>query len=75
MGEIMKIIRYNYIDIYVDCTLNFKGRDVKIKWTSEEGLIEDNFESVFLELDDYDQAYDDFLDELPTFNLQEIENA
>ena len=75
----MKLIRYNYIDIFVDCTLNYKGRDVKIKWTTEDGFIEDNFDSVFGELDsnDYDQAYDEFLDELPTFNLniEGVENA
>jgi hypothetical protein len=73
----MKLIRYNYIDIFVDCTLNYKGRDVKIKWTTEDGLIEDNFESVFFDLNDYDQAYADFLDEFPTFNLniEGVENA
>ena len=70
-GGDMKLTRYNYIDIFVDCTLNYKGRDVKIKYTTEDGFIEDNFDSVFVELDsnDYDQAYADFLDELPTFNL------
>ena len=73
----MKLIRYNYIDIFVDCTLNYKGRDVKIKWTTEDGLIEDNFELVFSDSNDYDQAYADFLDEFPTFNLniEGVENA
>ena len=79
VGEIMKLTRYNYIDIFVDCTLNYKGRNVKIKWTTEDGLIEDNFDSVFLELDsnDYDETYADFLDELPMFNLniEGLENA
>lgn len=75
----MKLARYNYIDIYVDCTLNYKGRDVKVKWTTEDGFIEDDFDSVFGELNsnDYDQAYDDFLDELPMFdlNIEGLENA
>jgi len=67
----MKLTRFNEVSIYVDCILNFKDRDVRIKWTSEDGVIEDNFDSVFLELeaDAYDQAYDDFTEELPTFDL------
>jgi hypothetical protein len=67
----MKLTRFNEVSIYVDCIVNFKDRDVRIKWTSEDGVIEDNFDSVFLELeaDAYDQAYDDFTEELPTFDL------
>jgi len=67
----MKLTRFNEVSIYVDCILNFKDRDVRIKWTSEDGVIEDNFDSVFLELeaDAYDQVYDDFTEELPTFDL------
>lgn len=67
----MKLTRFNYIDMYVDCIVNHKGRDVRIKWTTEDGFIENNFESVFSDLIDieYDQAYDEFLDELPLFDL------
>jgi len=67
----MKLTRFNEVSIYVDCVVNFKGRDVKIKWTNEDGVIEDNFDSVFLDLeaDDYDQTNSDFLDELPIFDL------
>jgi len=75
----MKLTRFNYIDMYVDCIVNHKGRDVRIKWTTEDGFIEDNFESVFSDLIDikYDQAYDEFLDELPLFDLKTegLENA
>jgi len=75
----MKFTRFNYIDMYVDCIVNHKGRDVRIKWTTEDGFIEDNFESVFSDLIDieYDQAYDEFLDELPLFDLKTegLENA
>jgi len=75
----MKLTRFNYIDMYVDCIVNHKGRDVKIKWTTEDGFIENNFESVFSDLIDieYDQAYDEFLDELPLFDLKTegLENA
>jgi hypothetical protein len=67
----MKLTRFNYIDMYVDCTLNFRGKDIKIKWTTEDGLIDTNFESVFFDLDahQYTQAYDDFIEELPIFDL------
>ena len=67
----MKLTRFNEVSIYVDCIVNFKDRDVRIKWTSEDGVIEDNFDSVFGELEAYayDQAYDEFLNELPIFNL------
>jgi hypothetical protein len=67
----MKLTRFNEVSIYVDCIVNFKDRDVRIKWTSEDGVIEDNFDSVFLDLDahQYNQAYDDFDEEFPTFNL------
>ena len=75
----MKLTRFNYIDMYVDCIVNHKGRDVRIKWTTEDGFIENNFESVFSDLIDieYDQAYDEFLDELPLFdlNMEGLENA
>jgi hypothetical protein len=75
----MKLTRFNEISIYVDCIVNFRDREVRIKWTSEDGVIEDNFDSVFLELetDAYDQAYDDFIEELPTFdlNIEGVENA
>ncbi len=75
----MKLTRFNYIDMYVDCIVNHKGRDVRIKWTTEDGFIENNFESVFSDLIDieYDQAYDEFLDELPLFDLKTegLENA
>ena len=68
----MKLTRYNYIEIYVDFVVNFRGRDVKIKWTTEDGYMDSNFDSVFLELDsnEYDQAYDEFMDELPIFGLK-----
>jgi hypothetical protein len=75
----MKFTKFNEISIYVDCIVNFRNRNVRIKWTSEDGVIEDNFDSVFLELetDAYDQAYDDFTEELPTFdlNIEGVENA
>jgi len=75
----MKLTRFNYIDMYVDCIVNHKGRDIRIKWTTEDGFIENNFESVFSDLIDieYDQAYDEFLDELPLFDLKTegLENA
>ena len=75
----MKLTRFNCIDMYVDCIVNHKGRDVRIKWTTEDGFIENNFESVFSDLIDieYDQAYDEFLDELPLFDLntEGLENA
>jgi len=78
-GGFMKLTRFNHISIYVDCIVNFRDRDVRIKWTTEDGLFEDNFNSVFIELDenDYDQAYSDFLDELPIFDLttEGFENA
>jgi len=68
----MKLTRFNEVSIYVDCVVNFRGRDVKIKWTSEDGYIDGNFDSVFLDLnsDEYDQAYDEFMDELPIFGLK-----
>jgi len=67
----MKHTKFNEIYIYVDMVVNFRNRDVRIKWTTEDGLVEDNFDSVFLELNenDYDQAYNDFIDEFPIFNL------
>ena len=67
----MKHTKFNEIYIYVDIVVNFRNRDVRIKWTTEDGLVEDNFDSVFLELNenDYDQAYNDFIDEFPIFNL------
>jgi hypothetical protein len=67
----MKLTRYNYIEIYVDCVVNFRGRDVKIKWTTEDGYIDGNFDSVFFDLDsdEYDQVYDEFVDNLPIFDL------
>jgi len=75
----MKLTRYNYIDMYIDLVVNYKGRDVKIKWTTEDGFIENNFESVFSDLNEfeYDEAYDYFLDDLPLFNLKTegFENA
>ena len=75
----MKHTRFNYIDIYVDTIVNFRGRDVRIKWSTEDGLIEHNLSSVFMELDsdDLDQAYEDFIDELPIFDLKTegFENA
>ena len=75
----MKHSKFNEIYIYVDIVVNFRNRDVRIKWTTEDGLVEDNFDSVFLELNenDYDQAYNDFIDEFPIFNLnvEGLENA
>jgi len=75
----MKHTKFNEIYIYVDIVVNFRNRDVRIKWTTEDGLVEDNFDSVFLELNenDYDQAYNDFIDEFPIFNLnvEGLENA
>jgi hypothetical protein len=75
----MKHTKFNEIHIYVDMVVNFRNRDVRIKWTTEDGLIEDDFDSVFIELNenDYDQAYDDFIDEFPIFNLnvEGLENA
>jgi len=75
----MKHTKFNEIYIYVDMVVNFRNRDVRIKWTTEDGLVEDNFDSVFLELNenDYDQAYNDFIDEFPIFNLnvEGLENA
>ena len=67
----MKHTKFNEIYIYVDIVVIFRNRDVRIKWTTEDGLVEDNFDSVFLELNenDYDQAYNDFIDEFPIFNL------
>jgi len=67
----MKHTKFNEIYIYVDMVVNFRNRDVRIKWTTEDGLVEDSFDSVFLELNenDYDQAYNDFIDEFPIFNL------
>jgi len=75
----MKLTRFNEVSIYVDCVVNFRGRDVKIKWTNEDGYIDGNFDSVFLDLDssEYDQAYDEFVDNLPIFDLgaEGFENA
>lgn len=75
----MKHTKFNEIYIYVDMVVNFRNRDVRIKWTTEDGLVKDNFDSVFLELNenDYDQAYNDFIDEFPIFNLnvEGLENA
>lgn len=75
----MKHTKFNEIYIYVDIVVNFRNRDVRIKWTTEDGLVKDNFDSVFLELNenDYDQAYNDFIDEFPIFNLnvEGLENA
>ena len=75
----MKLTRFNYIDMYVDCTVNYKGRDIKIKFSTEDGFFENNFESVFSDLNEfeYDQAYDEFLDDLPLFDLKTegFENA
>jgi len=75
----MKHTKFNEIYIYVDMVVNFRNRDVHIKWTTEDGLVKDNFDSVFLELNenDYDQAYNDFIDEFPIFNLnvEGLENA
>jgi hypothetical protein len=65
--------------MYVDCTVNYKGRDIKIKFSTEDGFFENNFESVFSDLNEfeYDQAYDEFLDDLPLFDLKTegFENA
>ena len=75
----MKLTRYNYIDMYIDLVVNYKGRDVKIKWTTEDGFIEDNFESVFSDLNEfeYDEEHDKFVDDLPLFDLKAegFENA
>jgi len=67
----MKLTRFNKVVIYVDCIVNFRGKDVHIKWTDEDGYIDGNFDSVFGELEAYayDQAHDEFLNELPIFNL------
>ena len=67
----MKFVKYNEISIYVDFVVEFKGRNVKVKWSTEDGWLEDRFEDVFMDLSDaeYDEAYEEFIDELPSFSL------
>jgi hypothetical protein len=75
----MKFVRYNAISIYVNYVVEFKGRQVKVIWTTEDGIIEDNFETVFSDLsnDVYEDYQEQFFDELPSIslNMGEIENA
>jgi len=67
----MKITKYNEISIYVNVILNFRGRDVKVIWTTEDGILKDYFYDAFKDLNEYDleDAYEQFKDELPLFDL------
>jgi len=75
----MKFVRYNEISLYVNFLVELQGRQVKVKWTSEDGLLEHNFYEVFKDLtdEDYEKLELDFHDFLPTFDIEmkEYENA
>lgn len=72
----MKFVKYNEISIYVDFTVEIQGREVQVKWTTEDGVLADNFEKVFANLTDheYDQVYEKFYDQMYNFTLDRGEN-
>jgi hypothetical protein len=69
----MKFLRYNEISIYVDFTVEVQGREVTVKWTTEDAILADNFEKVFADLtnddDAYEEASNDFYENMYDFTL------
>ena len=75
----MKFVRYNNISIYVDFVVEIEGRHVRVKWSTEDGILDTNLVDVFFDVTDTEfEAIDEaFHDLMPTFslNMEEYEDA
>ena len=68
----MKFIEYKEVSLYIKYKVEFEGRNVLVTWTTEDGILEDNFTEVFKDLsnDDFEELSEKFMDELPIFSIK-----